>query len=200
MPPQHQDKPSQATSSSSSSSSHPFPSEPIPQLISLAPAIFVPITKDLTTPLPKTSHTTHLQARLTAHDDHALAVHSNLETLLIREHVRILQSGTNMAAQARATNTHPEDLKPGMDGEDMGSMITNMRTPHVPGTDYNITNIAAPDFSKAPMRTPREWTACHVMNQANSAAAELELYEMHVRKTREAYEAALKKARVEEAG
>ncbi|KAF7559731.1 hypothetical protein G7046_g4444 [Stylonectria norvegica] len=72
-------------------------------------------------------------------------------------------------------------------------MIRNMEQPHDPKVDYNITQLPPLDLSMVNPRTPREWTTTAIMRLADQATLDLEGYNAHVQKTKEVYEAALKK-------
>ena len=111
-----------------------------PQLISIAPAIFLPITQDFTKPIaPIPSATT---ARLRGaidrrHTAHAKAVSGNIMDYYSREAVR--QSQLPQAALPSNATQHR-----GLSEQDRNRLATNLESPHEPGRDYNIGIEAIP--------------------------------------------------------
>lgn len=189
-PPQHQDI----------HPNPPSPATPIPTL-QIGPAIFVPITEDLTKPPP--SHATRsarLAASLAAYDTHTAGVQANLLAMLAREKARICQVGAELEASQIAAGDVPAVSRPGLQ-EELALMVEFMRAPHDPNVNYDQKD-AIPMLNlweAPPPRSQRELTARDVMIFLHQAAVEMGGHKEHCKDHRKRYEVALQKALEEEA-
>lgn len=188
--PQHQDK----------HSNSPSPATSIPPL-QIGPAIFVPITEDLTKPPPHhATASARLAASLAAYDTHTAGVQANLLAMLTREKARICQAGAEMEASQIAAGDTPAVSRPGLQ-EELALMIEFMKAPHDPNVNYDQKD-AIPMLNLwegPPPRSQREWTAREVMGWSHQAAVEMGGHKDHCKDHRRRYEVALQKALEEEA-
>ncbi|KAI1851725.1 hypothetical protein JX265_010959 [Neoarthrinium moseri] len=183
----------QSTESTSASSQAASPSlgppgsvDDIPELISIAPAIFVPATFDLTkpqAPLPADSsgRTTQQLAEL---DAHTAAVKSNIAWMIEREAKKIHQDAVKQELSIKAAGLPPprsKRLPPTKADED--ELIRNLEAPIVPGAAYGVPlGVLAdqiPPLLPDPRDTPREAFTTRMLGLVRYGMQQMDGYEAH---------------------
>lgn len=139
---------------------------PIPRLVSLAPAIFVPVNKILPNEealeqfasLAATDRAEHMRQALARSDKHASAVRGNLLTLFRREHMRVLQ-----AIQAEEPPRH-EHMRDRQDHEQHGW------TASPADLERMIASMAAPAPAPPPRPDPQAQVVQIIQGKGGAAA------------------------------
>ena len=193
------------------------PEKPIPPLTSIAPAIFVPITTDLTAPFtPPPTRADRLRAIIASQEAHSSQVRSNLCSLFEQESARIMQlsrtqeplflSERGLTAaeydkalqQSQHNNSKQQQLSRGWRATpaDIDGMIANMSAQQAAGMRKagSIVDVPTPDLATLPAgNTPRELATRECLTLLSKGMGELKGYDAHVGRKREFYEHALKR-------
>lgn len=155
-----------------------------PEVLALAPGIFVPITEDFTTPLPaQRTRTDRHQAQLAILNHHITVSNDNMLALASIQHANIIQTG-------RRQDVSPSG-PPRTSHQDIDAMIAYMKEPHDPNVDYNVDTPPMPTFDLGTTNA-RELTSLKLMDYAKWAADQLETREGQLAKTKEAIEKELR--------
>ncbi|GKT99995.1 hypothetical protein FLAG1_03080 [Fusarium langsethiae] len=131
----------------------------IPPLLSIAPAIFRPISKDETLcGVTSTTKLDLLQAELEGLDAHAIGTNENFLALCIRERERILQDGRRYELLDKIEGTAAPDVPRGVEPGHLSTMIANMEAKPPSDTYMDTLSIPQPSF-EGPNRSLREFQA-----------------------------------------
>lgn len=173
-------------------SPHPSPASPgrekntapspasLPTLRSIAPAIFIPITEDLTAPLPAvpSATTARLQAAIERHVNHSKAVQSNITNYhrreayrrsLLLDHPTSSSSSSVSSAELASSNTGEGQ---GLSDKDRASLVRCLEKPHDPRQDWKLNS----DHIPWPNRDKLQHQELRQLGQATS---DLEGYRKH---------------------
>lgn len=212
QPPSHNHQPQTPSNPQHQTPQDELPEEPIPALTSIAPAIFVPITTDLTAPFtPPPTRPDRLRAILSNQETHAAQVRSNLCSLFERETARIMQVSREQeplflaergltARDYDRTLLQPPSQSPQRGWRaspaDLDSMVANMAAQQPAGMRRagSIVDVPTPDLATLPGgNTPRERATRECLTLLSKGTGELKGYEAHVGAKKEFYERALKR-------
>jgi hypothetical protein len=171
-----------------------------PQLTSIAPSIFVPITHDLTAPFDKpASEAERLRRILQNVDTQSAAVKANILNIFDQEIIRTRRDAKE-AEKGIWNTSSTEDL--GLSKEQFESLARNVEARPEPGQSYRVSDIPRPNFVETEQDrhlSLREWFVKRVMDWVEAAVVQVEGYSAHVEEVRADYEKALRDAEAEEA-
>ncbi|KAK3320819.1 hypothetical protein B0T19DRAFT_249566 [Cercophora scortea] len=166
----------------------PKPSELIPPLTNLAPIIFVPFREDITakrSDAPR-DRIERLRRILQSIDFQTQGAKENLLFLFEREKTRII-----LEAQEREQEWFPNGgvKAGGAHPDEADRIIGYMEAPALPGTDYNIRNMAELDRNRMipPDLSVRDRAVEELMTLAEGAVQQLEGYEGNMRDIKKLY-------------
>ncbi|KYK55777.1 hypothetical protein DCS_07741 [Drechmeria coniospora] len=186
--------------------------EPIRELQSISPAIFVPISKTaddlaaLPPFVPPANRVAALEATLPTLEAHALEVRANALDLIRRECVRIMQM--DLAApvsvphdQSPASPSHPTQRPGILAPDDAAAMIANMTAPAADAAKIDMDNrtMPQPTFNGIDTTTtPALWRTKVIMSCVSRAMSEINRLDANVARSRDLLEQALKRERESE--
>ncbi|KAL7922961.1 hypothetical protein ACQKWADRAFT_63490 [Trichoderma austrokoningii] len=178
---------------------------PIPPLVSISAAIFVPIpaSHNLLKPLNLTpGSATYHRAALDVFTRHEASVRDNLNALFHREMYRVRADVAADLKKSRSNNVPPFDYAAARAHvrareehflrRDGAAMIANMRAPAVSSVTHGATKtkIPVPDMNVpvtyAPVGSPREFVSSEIMKVIAAASGDLVRFDERVRSRRAA--------------
>ncbi|QPC78542.1 hypothetical protein HYE68_009294 [Fusarium pseudograminearum] len=166
----------------------------IPPLLSVAPAIFRPISKDETLcDITSTTKLDLLQAELEGLDAHVISTNENFLALCMREHERILQDGRRYEALDKIEGTTAPDIPRGVEPEHLSNMIANMEA-KLPQDSHHDT--PSNPQSERQNRSLREFQANTMMDFVARSAQMAGTREAELAAHRARIEAEIKKERL----
>lgn len=161
----------------------------IPELKSMAPAIFVPLTDDLLTPPPPTNtELDELKASLTEFNKYSSAVRDNMLNLFQQEARRIFEDIQAKRVQLRTQGMKEPPLPRRIAGweptrEDLENMVENLATRANNNQDYNIQQVPEVNFARIdslPDESPGETYTKELLKIVGNGAVELRAYDRYV--------------------
>jgi hypothetical protein len=164
------------------------PPESLPRLHSIAPAIFIPITEDLTAPLPAapSATTARLEAAIEKHMSHSRAVQANIINFHRREAYRRSLDPT------ASESAPPRPLKDELSEHDRANLIRCLEAPHDPAKEWR-------GFSDQIPWPNRDKLTTQQLHQLGQATSDLEVYRNHSNKKFEELRAEWRQAKDREA-
>lgn len=165
--------------------------QPVPELIPLAPSIFVPITTDLAAPVedkPR-NNIQRIEQTMRNIDDHTAKVKANIVQIMIREKQAIMRDAKD------AERAHPDSTQvpAGITPEEFDIVASSVMAAAVPGRDNNVREASLPDFfARGPAETLREHWSRRVMNLVEQAVCQVEGYGKHMEDIQDEYRRALR--------
>jgi hypothetical protein len=165
---------------------------PIPQLQSVAPSIFVPITTDLLAPFePPRSRVERLRAILANLDEHHTAVGANLDALFDYERARIIHESRDTSQQQKlGEGEGPASIT----NEEADRMIASMEAQPDPNMPAALAAFPeAVELDQQRELTPSEVAAKEISRLLIRFSMDIKGFNAHVRKTRAFYEQALER-------
>ena len=182
---------------------------PLPQLQSVAPSIFVPVTRNLLAPFdPPRSRVERLRAILAHLDEHHAAVGANLHALFDYEHARLAHEASvaerdfrqqqQQQQQEEATAEQPQcpAARVRLSTDEVDRMIANMEAPAAQSFGGGAPLLGFPEVMELDQQrelTPREAAAKKLAKLLTQFSIEINGFKTHVRKTRAFYEQALER-------
>jgi hypothetical protein len=164
------------------------PPRPIEPLKNLAPAIFVPLTEDLTKDFARPpNRVSRLREILNNVERHSEGVHSLLRYLFEREKTRLLQDAQKAETQAAPVRVSPAELD---------DLILRMEAKHELGKAYTASVATfQPNFYVKPPweETPQELQFRLIMKLVEDSLMELKEHKRHAEEIKDFYREALKR-------
>ncbi|KAK5660892.1 hypothetical protein OQA88_12265 [Cercophora sp. LCS_1] len=164
----------------------PKPSDSIPPLNNIVPAIFVPFDDAMFERFlePARDRATRLRRILESIDLHEKGVKENFMYMFQREKERIIAIAKEREAETGFSVSRTE-----ADPRVADAVIRNMEAKAEPGMDYNVKNIPPLDMNRAlPLTlTPRELAVEELMTLIQRGVVEMEGYEAHMKGVKQDY-------------
>ncbi|KAL2264277.1 hypothetical protein VTK26DRAFT_8480 [Humicola hyalothermophila] len=169
----------------SSNGYEPKPSERIPPLTNIAPAIFVPLRQDLFEDEPPRDRVDRVKRLLAVIDYQREGVLENLLYMFEREKRRVVQHAAVTEQALPTPRFAPGALPP----DEADAIIANMEALAEPGVDYNIREMPLVDGSATiPPETPlRDKTVMELINVVEKAVSDLHGFDGYMRGIKERY-------------
>lgn len=161
----------------------------IPELKSMAPAIFVPLTEDLLKPVPTaTTELAELKASLNEFIKYSACVRENMLHLFQQETRRVFEDIQAKRLQLRTQGMKEPPLPRRIAGweptrEDFENMVDNLVTRAITSHDYNIQQVPEINFERIdslPDESPGETYTKEVLKIIGNGAMELRAYDRYV--------------------
>ena len=177
------------------------PQPPLPQLQSVAPSIFVPVTRNLLAPFdPPRSRVERLRATLAHLDEHHAAVSANLHALFEYERARlasVAETDFRQQQQQQQEATVEQPQRPAavvrLSTEEADRMIANMEAPAVQSFTA-APLLGFPEVMELDQQrelAPREAAAKELAKLLTRFSIQISGFKIHAQKTRAFYEQAL---------
>ncbi|KAK0626931.1 hypothetical protein B0T14DRAFT_122590 [Immersiella caudata] len=176
------------------------PSERIPELVNLAPSMFVPLNDEFLAkhlqPVPRNRRVEMLKRIMDSIEHQRAGVKENLIAMLEREKIRI----TLAAAERQAENPMPSGAMLALNTDETDMMIRNMEADPIPGVDYNVRML--PSFNAPAQISIHDVLIQQLLDLAERLTIQLSGYEGHMDGVKRYYQDCLEKElmRIQEAG